>query len=121
MLHGPWVMEKKSLKGLDTRIWIHSKTSPAQEGWDFGTSGSSPTPFDPLTGRPHLDFIGGTKQQTRNPCWIKDTVTGKRVFQLSGKYMEPNDVKWDSWFLAAGYDSGEVLILDFHHILGQSI
>ena len=103
------------------RIWIHSKDSPAQEGWDFGTLGSSPTPFDPSTLRPHLDFIGGTKYQTNNPSWIKDTITGRRVFQLSGEYVRPYDVQWDGRFLVAGYSSGEVLILDFHHILSQSI
>jgi len=52
----------------------------AQEGWDFGISGSSPVPFDPPTGRPHLDFIGGNFQQTNVPYWIKDTITGKEVF-----------------------------------------
>ena len=107
-----------SLCTYSSRIWIHSLESLAQEGWDFGTSGSSPVPFDPSTGRPHLDFIGGARWQTRNPSWIKDTATKRRVFQLSGEYAVLNDVQWDGQFLVAGYDSGEVLILDFQSVLG---
>ena len=119
---------ESSLEGtlyLDTlctytpRIWICSRYSSGQEGWDFGTSGSSPVPFDPSTGRPHLDFISGSWWQINDPSWIKDTSSGKRVFQLSGKYTMPNDVQWDGQFLVAGYSSGEVWILDFHYILGQ--
>jgi len=98
----------------NSRIWIHSKDSPAQEGWDFGISGSSPVPFDPSTGRPHLDFIGGALWQTSGPSYIKNTVTGKEVFQLSGRYAKPDAVQWDGQYLVAGYGSGEVLILDFH-------
>ena len=110
-----------SLCTYSPRIWIHSKDSPAQEGWDFGNSGSSPVPFDPSTGRPHLDIIGGTWLQTGKQSWIKDTVTGRRVFQLGGEYARPYDVQWDGQFLVASYDSGEVLILDFHHISCQGI
>ena len=94
------------------RVWIHSKGSSAQEGWDFGTSGSSPAPFDPSTGRPDLAFVHGM---------IKGAVTRKRVFQLSGKYANHNDVQWDGRFLVAGYDSGEVLILDFHCVPSQVV
>ena len=100
----------------DSRIWVQPCNSSIQEGWDFGTSGSSPVPFDPSTGRPQLDFIGGAFWQTYGPSWIKDTVTGKKVFQLSGKYAKPYDVQWDGQYLVAGYESGEVLILDFRNV-----
>ena len=99
------------------RIWICSVALPTQEGWDLGTLGSPPVPFDPSTGRPHLDFIGGAKWQTKNPSWVKDIVTERRIFELSGKHARPNDVRWDGQFLVAGYGTGEVLILDFRHIL----
>ena len=102
-----------------SRVRIHSIGSSAQEGWDFGISGSSPVPFDPSTGRPHLDFSGGAFWQTNSPCQIKDTVTGKVVFQLSGRYAKPADIQWDGKYLVAGYKSGEVLILDFHDIYPQ--
>ena len=102
-----------------SRVRIHSRNSSAQEGWDFGISGSSPVQFDPSTGRPHLDLVGGPYWQTSDSCWIKDTITGKEVFQLSGRYAKPDDVQWDGQYLVAGYESGEVLILDFHNIYSQ--
>ena len=49
---------------------------------------------------------------------IKDTVTGRVVFQLVGRYASPKGgVHWDGQYLVAGYESGEVLILDFNHNL----
>ena len=102
-----------------SRVRVHFRGLSPQEGWDFGISGSSPTPFDPSTGRPHLDFIGGASWQTKDPCWIKDTVTGKEVFRLSGRYAIPTDVQWDGQYLVAGYESGEVLILDFHDMYSR--
>ena len=108
-----------SLRTDSSRVWIHSQDPPAQEGWDFGTLGSPPVQFDPSTGRPHLDFIGGARWHTRGPSWIKNTITGEEIFQLSGRYAKPRDVQWDGWYLVAGYDSGEVLILDFHDLHPQ--
>jgi len=109
-----WGNYMDSLCMENSRVWIHLKRSSVQEGWDFGIPGSSPVPLDPSTGRPHLDFIGSTSKWAEGPCWIKDTFTGKNVFQLSGRYAKPNDVQWDGQYLVAGYESGEVLILDFH-------
>ena len=43
-------------------------------------------------------------------------VTGKVVFQLTGRFAKPVDVQWDSRYLVAGYKSGEVLILNFNHV-----
>jgi len=93
-----------------SKVRIYSNHSSAQEGWDFRTF---PVPFDPSTGRPQLDFIGGAHCYINGPCWIKDTVTGKKVFQLSGRFAVPADVRWDGRYLVAGYQSGEMLILDF--------
>jgi len=95
--------------------------SSIQEGWDFGTLGSSPVPFDPFTGRPYLDFIGGASWKTDGLCWIKDTVTGEGVFQLRGKYAKPLDVQWDGQYLVAGYESGEVLILNFDDVHSRNM
>ena len=104
-----------------SRVWIYSKSSSAQEGWDFGVSGSSPVQFDPSIGRPHLDYIGGTSWQTDGPYWIKDMATRKEVFQFSGRYAEPYEVQWDGQYLVAGYESGEVLILDFHDVSSRDV
>jgi len=61
---------------------------------------------------------GGTRWDT-GPSVIKDTVTGKEVFQLVGRYAKPTDMQWDGQYLVAGYMSGEVLILDFNCVLLQ--
>ena len=100
-------------------VWLQSEDSSIRKGWNFGISGSQPVPLDPSTGRPHLDFICGYLRQSGHPFWIKDTITGKEVFKLAGIYANPCVAQWDGWYLAAGYGSGEVLILDFHHMIPQ--
>jgi len=101
-----------------SRIWIQLKDSSTQ-GWDFGILGSHPIQLSNISTRPSLDFIGGVSWKTSGPCWIKDRVTGKEVFQLSGRYAKLNGVQWDGRYLVVGYQSGEVLILDFHHLCPQ--
>ena len=100
-----------------SKIWVHLRGSSTLQGWDFGTRGSSPTPLSstPLN-RPCLDLIDGHDWWETSPNKVKNTVTGEVVFQLSGKYGEPHEVQWDGRYLVAGYDSGEVLILDFNHV-----
>ena len=101
-----------------SRAWVYLKNSQTQ-GWDFGIPGSAPIPLSnkPLN-RPHLEFIGVKQQDTRKSR-IEDTVTGREVFRLSGRYIKPNAAQWDGQYLVAGYDSGEVLILDFNHVIPQ--
>ena len=60
--------------------------------------------------------MGGASWQTEGLSSIKNTVTGKEVFQLSGRYAKPKEIAWDGQHLVAGYESGEVLIVDFHHL-----
>ena len=105
----------------DPRVWIYYEDSLAQEGWDFGTPGSSPILFDSFIGRPSLDFISGNSQQGAGISWIEDIATGKELFRLSGEHANPIDVQWDGQYLVAGYASGEVFILDFHHVLGRDL
>jgi WD40 repeat protein len=89
-------------------------------GWDFGISGSSPVSLpNTSSGGPHLELIGGAYWRYGAPPWIKDTGTGKEVFQLSGRYAAPRDVQWDGRYLVAGYWSGEILIVDFIQMLSQ--
>jgi hypothetical protein len=100
-----------------SRICVDSYDSPIQ-GWDFGISGSSPLPLPNISSeRPHLEWI--SKYHSGSPQ-IKDTVTGKVILQLSGRYAEHKDVQWDGRYLVAGYESGEVLILDFNQMLSHS-
>jgi len=48
---------------------------------------------------------------------IEDVAAGKEVFQLAGRYAKPSVTQWDGQYLVAGYDSGEVLILDFSYTI----
>ena len=100
-----------------SKIWVCFKDSSTQ-GWDFGISGSSPIPLsNTFPDRPHLDFHGN--RWGTSPSMIKDTVTGKEVFRLVGRYAKFDEGQWDGWYLVAGYGPGEVLILDFNHVLLQ--
>jgi WD40 repeat protein len=107
------------LQAKGSRIWVDLQNSPTQ-GWDFGISGSSPIPLSSVSSEElRLHFIPGISQWNNGPSRIEDTVTGKEVFQLPGRYARHNDVRWDGQYLVAGYVSGEVLILNFSQMLSQ--
>jgi WD40 repeat protein len=107
------------LHAKGSRIWVDLQNSPTQ-GWDFGISGSSPIPLSSVSSEElRLHFIPGISQWNNGPSRIEDTVTGKEVFQLPGRYARHNDVWWDGQYLVAGYVSGEVLILNFSQMLSQ--
>jgi len=88
------------------------------QGWDFGILGSTPIQFSEASSdRPCLDFIDVRKWSDISPVRIEDRATGKEVFRLSGRYAKPSTTQWDGQYLIAGYESGEVLILDFSHAI----
>jgi WD40 repeat protein len=106
---------QESLYVDGSRVWVSFKDKPTQ-GWDFGVPGPSPVPLSNIPSeRPHLCLIHSVTSYgyTDSPVWIEDAVTGKEVFQLSGRYAKPTETQWDGQYLVAGYLSGEVLILDF--------
>jgi len=109
------VEPQRSLTVDGSRAWIHHPQSEYQ-GWDFGTPGSSPVQL-PSMSTLHLSapMVWDISQYR-----IKDTVTGKVVFQLSGRFAKPTHVQCGGCYLAAGYSSGEILILDFNHVFPQS-
>ena len=93
-------------------------TWQSTEGWDFGAPGSTPIQFsETFSDRPCLKLIDGRHWSNAGPVKIEDSVTGKEVFCLCGRYANPYVIQWDGQYLIAGYDSGEVLILDFSHML----
>ena len=94
----------------DSRVWVHSPLSEPL-GWDFGTLSSSPVSLSNTS----LFFPNSTKLLDVSQSRIKDTVTGKVAFQLGGRFAEPVSSQWDGQYLVAGYESGEVIILDFNH------
>ena len=96
-------------------VWVYSPWSEPL-GWDFGIQGSPPVQLSnspPL----HHNYIKlwDIIQESR----VRDPVTGKVVFQLPGRFVDPFDAWWDNWYLVAGYESGEVLILDFKYVLSR--
>jgi WD40 repeat protein len=96
-----------------SKAWVRDK------GWDFGISGSPPIPLSGPPDRPHLDIIGGVRRCKTELPGIEDTVTGKEVFQLPARFVTPSHLQWDGQYLVAGYENGEVLILDFSNMLLQ--
>ena len=101
-----------------SRVWVCFEDLHTQ-GWDFGFPGSTPSPLpNSLLDSPHLLFIG-TEGQKISPSRVEDTATMKEVFQLSGRYANPYVAQLDGQYLVTGYRSGEVLILDFNHMIPQ--
>ena len=92
-----------------SRVWL-SSTELELLGWDFGTPGSPPVQLSNAT-------LPYTKLWDNKQSRIMDAITRKAVFQLAGSFSKPVDSQWDGRYLVAGYKSGEVLILDFDHML----
>ena len=100
-----------------SRIWIHSKDSQTK-GWDFGVPDSSPTPLSSTSpDRPRLDFVRSNKLESTALFKIWDTVTRKALLQLPGRLAKFSKIQLDGCYLIAGYNSGELLILDFHQLI----
>ena len=98
-----------------SRVWARFKDSGIQ-GWDFGSNAPQPVLLSGLFScplqNPHLVFIDRTEVWNTDPSRIEDTDTGGDVFRLSGRYAKPTVARWDGRHLVAGYNSGEVLILN---------
>ena len=103
---------RRSLTVDGTRVWVHSPVLELQ-GWDFGTPDSSPIQLSDIS----LPYLNSTKLWDIHQSRIKDTVTGNVVFQLGERFAEPVDSQWDGQYLVCGYESGEVLIVDFSNTL----
>jgi len=100
------------------KVWVHFPISKSTMEWDFGALGSSPVKLSnmPQNGT-HLDFIGGIRMWRSFLPGVQDTVTGRVVFQLPERLARCSDAQWDGQYLVAGYNSGEVLILECNHVL----
>jgi len=95
-----------------SRIWVYSPQSEPL-GWDFGIIGSPPVQLS----RTHLLHPSNTKYWDVSQSRVRDIATGKVIFQLAGRFANPSDSQWDGQYLVVGYWSGEMLILDFNHML----
>ena len=102
-----------------SKIWVHISDQNIV-GWDFGVPNfSSIKCYRKPPNRPHLDFIGGIRKRRSDLPGIEDTITGRVFFQLPSRYPRPNDAQWDGQYLVAGYETGEVMILDCNCMLAH--
>ena len=103
-----------SLTVSGSRVWVHYTNTETQV-WDFGTPDSPPVRLSniPL----HILYPTGIVLWDTGLSCIKETATGKVVFQLSKQYGKPMNVQWKDQYLVASFISGEVLVLDFSNML----
>ena len=95
------------------KVWVCNPSSGYQ-GWDFGISSSSPVQLSNTPILPNSSTLWDP-----NLSGIKNLVTGKVIFQLSGSLAKPVSAKCGGHYLVAGYGSGEVLILESTYVLLQ--
>ena len=95
------------------KVWAHHPDLGYQ-GWDFGIQGSSPVQLPNILSHPSGNIFWDV-----DVSGIKDSDTTKAIFQLSGSFAKPSDVQCDGHYLVAGYESGELLILESNNVLLQ--
>jgi len=99
----------------NSRVWVWNYSESCEKGWDFGTPGTSPVQLPktpPYKLHPNDIMLWDTGLHR-----IKDTRTGKVIFQLPKRYGKPLDVGWNGQYLVACFPPMNVLILDCVHIL----
>ena len=108
----PYNPPSLTVNGL--RVWVHYPAAETQV-WDFGISDSPPVQLSymPL----HISHPDGTVLWDNGPFCVKEKTTGKVVLWLSKGYGKPVNVQWNENYLVASFISGEVLVLDFSHVL----
>ena len=94
------------------RVWMEiSGVDP--EGWDFGIPGSPPVKLSILP--PKRLHLNDTKVWDSSQCRIQDTVTGRVVFELPGRFQSHiAEVQWNGQYLVISFRSRKELILEFH-------
>ena len=99
-----------------SRVWAYYLDSESQ-GWDFGILGSLPVQLPNVP--PYRLHPNDTVLWDTGLSRVKDNITGKVLFQLSGRHKEPVDVQWNGLFLVLCYTPEDILILDFSYLLLQ--
>ena len=102
-----------SLTVHGSSVWIHYPNAETQV-WTFrGSLKPAQPPNMPL----HILHPKGTVLWDADLSCVKEKATGKVVFQLPNKYGKPVNMQWNDLYLVASFRSGEVLVLDFSHVL----
>jgi len=96
------------------KVWVCFIYLPTQ-GWDIGIPGSTPiTLSNELQPSSSLKFI---HDATAHSSRVKNKATAKETLQLPRRYEKPTATHCDAQYVAAGYKSGELLILDFSQMI----
>ena len=108
-----------------SRVWVSCSVSMAYDfsssnprGWDFGIPGSSSILLsNRLPDKPFFNLVNETIQDHSVSTWVEDRVTQERLFCLPKRFSVLTTVlHWDKQYLVIGYQSGEVLVLNFSHV-----
>ena len=92
-----------------SKVWAHWPESN-YKGWDFGIPDSAPMELLNTSVPPSHGLWNPKQARVENPA------TGQVVFQPSGRLANPVSVQCDDSYLVAGYQSGEMLILDLTNV-----
>ena len=100
------------------RIWICPLGKSQAWSWDLRNLSSPPSESHDMPNKYCLVGFcpedGGWSKTGHSS--IVDIASQKEVFCLPGEFAHPCEAAWDGRYLFAGYDTGEVLILDFVHM-----
>ena len=94
----------------ESKVWAYQPQFKYQ-GWDSEILGSSSVQWSGIP-LPNGSMLWDPKH-TR----IKNAATRKVVFQLPDRFTKPVDTQCDGSYLVAGYESGDILILDLRHVV----
>ena len=93
-----------------SKVW-GSWPASNYKGWDLGVPGSTLMGLSSTPTLPSLSRFWDPEQAR-----IMNPTTREVVFQLSRRFADPVSVQCDDAYLVAGYQSGEVLILDLTNV-----
>ena len=108
-------------------VKVGIKGSNRGRGWDFG--GSRVSYIGEFLAQPCFRVVGWSLGLKANPCWIKDTVTGRLVFRFPAeRYMkEGTEIEWHGRYLLVWTRSLEywprsavgLVVMDFNPVWPQ--
>ena len=101
--------KKGSLIVGGSKVWAHWPESN-YKGWDFGIPGSTPMKL------PNTSMHPSPRLWDFNQAGVRNLATEEVVFQLPRRLANPVSVQCDNSYLVAGYQSGEMLILDLTNV-----
>ena len=89
-----------------SKVWVYWPESN-YKGWEFGIPGSTSIEL-PNTSIP----LSPSRLWDPKQASIKNLATGEVIFQFSRRLAHPTDIQSNDSYLVAGFQSGEILILD---------